>query len=43
MMPQLLGINPVVRNAKYLSSTEKYVQQEMGGLTDQLAKYHPFG
>jgi len=69
MMPQLQGINPVIRNAlhirasvilhwltqynkrevqymaghKYISSTEKYVQQEMGSLTDQLAKYHPFG
>ncbi len=28
---------------KYISSTEQYVQQEMGSLTDQLAKYHPFG
>jgi integrase/recombinase XerD len=69
MMPELPGINPMIRNAlhmrssvtlhwltqynkrevqcraghKYISSTEKYVQQEMGNLTDQLAKYHPFG
>lgn len=28
---------------KYISSTEQYVLQEMGSLTDQLAKYHPFG
>ena len=28
---------------KYISSTERYVRQEMGSLTDQLAKYHPFG
>jgi site-specific recombinase XerD len=28
---------------KYISSTEKYAAQEMGNLTEQLAKYHPFG
>ena len=28
---------------RYISSTEKYAAQEMGNLTDQLAKYHPFG
>jgi len=28
---------------KYISSTEKYAAQEMGSLTDQLTKYHPFG
>ena len=69
MMPELQGINPMIRNAlhirfsvilhwltqynkrevqykaghKYISSTEQYVSQEMGSLTDQLAKYHPFG
>lgn len=69
LMPELQGINPMVRNAlhirssvilhwltqynkrevqyraghKYISSTEQYVSQETGSLTDQLAKYHPFG
>ncbi|HWK05696.1 MAG TPA: site-specific integrase [Puia sp.] len=28
---------------RYISSTEKYAAQEMGNLTDQLAKHHPFG
>ncbi len=28
---------------KHISSTEKYATQEMGSLTDQLTKYHPFG
>lgn len=28
---------------RYISSTEKYAAQEMGNLTEQLAKYHPFG
>jgi integrase/recombinase XerD len=67
MMPELQGINPLIRNAlhirssvilhwliqynkreaqyraehKYISSTEQYVSQEMGSMTDQLAKYHP--
>ncbi|HVU57805.1 MAG TPA: hypothetical protein VHD83_22240 [Puia sp.] len=69
MMPELQGINPLIRNAlyirssvilhwltqdnkrdvqykaghKYISSTEQYVSREIGSLTDQLAKYHPFG
>jgi len=28
---------------KYISSTEKYAAREMGSLTDQLVKHHPFG
>ena len=28
---------------KYISSTEKYAEQQVEDLQDELAKHHPFG